>query len=471
MQPPGGSGDGMDVGIDDSEVEEFAGGTDPQKWITVQSQRGTAQSEKSKGEEEHDKDAVPKTSTVYSGVTPGRTRMYPIDHKGPYVVFIREKRVTLKYVTVAKFLVRSLKSFVSCDKISERKIRVTVSDREEANNLLKAKELEPYRVYVPADEVEVEGVIQVARDILTKELLCEGFGKFEHPGVPNIRPVDVFRFTSSKQLGNGEVMKAGSEFVKVTFPGKALPHFFVIFGLRIRIKLYNRRAMFCEKCGRLDHTELFCNNKPNCRKCGAEHTTIECDKDMNQIVCNLCKGTHELDVKTCPKYQQATRNRRMATKASITQSYSDLVRRMGGSLTQSENVYQILSDCDVEADGDEYPLITSGNPKKRRRPDESSSTRHHKSASGQEVNRSAKKPQRERGKPSAAGTPPGFAKANSSTSGAFDFKTILTTLVNSLQISSQMKSLILLGVDFLFSTVFPMLCSATDSNLRGRKHE
>lgn len=117
------------------------------------------------------------------------------------------------------------------------------------------------------------------------------------------------------------------------------------------------------------------------------------------------------------------------------------------------------------------PLITSGNPKKRRRPDESSSTRHHKSANGQEVNRSAKKPQRERGKPSAAGTPPGFAKANSSTSGAFDFKTILTTLVNSLQISSQMKSLILLGVDFLFSTVFPMLCSATDSNLRGRKHE
>lgn len=224
------------------------------------------------------------------------------------------------------------------------------------------KELEPYRVYVPADEVEVEGVIQVARDVLAKELLCEGFGKFEHPNIPTIRPVDAFRFSNSKKLPDGKVMRVGSEFVKITFPGKALPQYFVI--------------LHCDKCGRLDHTELFCNNKPKCRKCDKDHTTGTCNKTTNLIDCNLCKGSHSVDMKTCPKYQQATRNRRLIAKTSAKKSYAELVRRMGGFHTQTENVYDSLSECGTDCEDEEYLILTNSNPRKRRRAKKSSDTRH-----------------------------------------------------------------------------------------------
>lgn len=414
---------------------------------------------------------------------PPRIRKYPESHKGPFVVYIRQQTERFMYIRIAQHVTdsRRYKSVIACDKVNEKKVRVTLRDRSEANMLVTDAGLKDYKVYVPAEEVEVEGVIQVDREISSQELMDNGIGRFDRGGILDIKPVDVFRFLTSSKLHASELSRReGTEFVKVAFPGKVLPDYFIIYGLRIRIRPYKQRAMYCHNCGKLDHTELRCSNQTRCRVCGDGHADRDCPitkQETRQMPCRLCRGAHDIDIRVCPKYKVATRNRRMAAQEVSRKSYAELTRTSETNFV-SENVYQQLSDTDTgdELDDADFPPLVSGNPRKRRRPNVSSSGKAPRRTQVlQEVRSNVRDPRKgNKGQSNSGNQPPGFQNVNEvhQSGDAFDpFRSTIISFVNSLQIESKWKSIIRVCVNVLFDAVLPLLVKpATYSSVKPRNH-
>ena len=112
------------------------------------------------------------------GGTTSRVRQYPSDHSGPYIVFIREvdPKVQLKSVTLAKLLHAKYKSITSVQAVSRVKVRVLLSNLSEANDLVKDVALKNYRAYLPAADVEIQGIAQLSPDCTELECTKNGTG-------------------------------------------------------------------------------------------------------------------------------------------------------------------------------------------------------------------------------------------------------------------------------------------------------
>lgn len=67
-----------------------------------------------------------------------------------------------------------------------------------------------------------------------------------------------------------------------------------------------RGPIQCFKCQRFGHTSSFCANSPRCMKCGASHSTHQCEKLRSlPALCANCKQNHTANYRGCQVYQDA----------------------------------------------------------------------------------------------------------------------------------------------------------------------
>lgn len=60
----------------------------------------------------------------------------------------------------------------------------------------------------------------------------------------------------------------------------------------------------CHNCQAYGHTKTYCGHFPRCVKCGEDHHTRDCTKDLSvPAKCALCAGNHTANYKGCPAFQ------------------------------------------------------------------------------------------------------------------------------------------------------------------------
>ncbi len=206
-------------------------------------------------------------------LSPIRIREYPPYHRGTFVVFVKQKSSTLSFISVARKLNEAFKNSVkSIMKMNSSKMRIEMNTAQNANKILKLSFLQEYRVYIPAESVEIEGIVSISTDLTEKEIVERGKGKFSHPGLPMVSVNHAHRY--SKRVGGDEFEPL--ETIRVAFSGTAIPKWLCIYGVLFPVRIYNPQLMSCKNCLGDHHTEKHCTNKSTCLKCKGDHVTSEC---------------------------------------------------------------------------------------------------------------------------------------------------------------------------------------------------
>jgi hypothetical protein len=295
-----------------------------------------------------------------------RTRVYPTDYKGRFTVYIRESEVPLSPVAISKYLCNEYNSkILEITKVHKFKIRVEASDANTANGLVKDANLtKKYRVSIPADEVEINGVVDLP-DVDPRDLVESGHGLFTHPEVPRVKIVHAFRLQKATLNQKGETVFKNSDLVRVTFSGKALPKKVVIFGLRADVRMFIPRMMHCDKCLGYNHTSKYCSSPSRCAKCGERHETASCQSQ--QIKCFRCgaDGGHT-NGEICPTLLKRSEKLEKKVNIKSKKAYTAMRREVNG--VQDDNYYSSLSEESGEEDEIPWSQVAAGARPKRPRP-------------------------------------------------------------------------------------------------------
>ncbi|XP_062557859.1 uncharacterized protein LOC134222710 [Armigeres subalbatus] len=200
----------------------------------------------------------------------------------------------LNKLQIAKDLAKSFRGIEEVNAPSRNKLRITVSDREQANKIAACELfLREYHVYIPSREVEVAGVVTEPY-LSCVDIKSLGAGGFKNRAVPAVQVIDVRQMNRVSSDGT----KKTSDSYRVTFSGSALPDYLVIGKLRLPVRLYVPSVMHCTKCQQIGHTETYCCNKPRCSKCGEQHQEGPCSTEQK---CTCC-GEAPHDLSSCPRF-------------------------------------------------------------------------------------------------------------------------------------------------------------------------
>jgi hypothetical protein len=284
-------------------------------------------------------------------MTDVRVKKYPIEAKGPYTVYVRSKDTPIDPLALQKSIFSAYKSCEEVFLVNDSKIRFKFKDLSEANGLVEDERYKRYNVYVPAKEVEVQGVVQLPADTEI-EPLQSAVGKFKDPRMGTVRIVEVFRLLKP----NTDVR---TNQVKVTFAGSCLPDYVVVQdALLLRTRPYVPKVFFCKKCLDYGHTENYCTRfKKKCLKCSGEHAESTCG--VETPICRHCRGQHLTGSDDCPTTKRAKLRNRDRQFLYVQNQYSIL-------LTEAQDRTQAEQDSPVEAmDEDEssFPPLT---PRRKR---------------------------------------------------------------------------------------------------------
>lgn len=304
----------------------------------------------------------------FSGSLPNtapRLKAYPLGSKGPFLVFFRPKGKSLNKLQIQKDLMKSFRSITEITSPSRNKLRVTVSDRDEANRIA-AHELflREYHVFIPSIEVECTGV--VTEEHLTYADIMAGTGGFKNRAVPPVPVLDAKQMNSMSSDGS----KSLSNSFRVTFSGSALPDDLVMGLLRLPVRLYEPTVMHCEKCQQLGHTAKYCCNKPRCSRCGEQHVQGCCQNDPK---CPHC-GQPPHDLSACPKFIERQKHTVRSLQQRSKRSYADILKKITPTVVpsaqsaSSNNIFSSLPDNDQGSgseDGEEYTVLNTGTKRKR----------------------------------------------------------------------------------------------------------
>ena len=182
-----------------------------------------------------------------------RVKQYHSNAKGPYTVFVRKKDVPIDPLKIQKFVYKNYKSCSKAFCVNEQKLKFEFTDVNEANEIVYDLNLMDYKVNVPADSVEVRGVINIIATVDIKNFCNSANGGFQNPNIPKVKILDAFRFTAP---GTSNPINK----VKITFEGTVLPdHIILDQHLIIRVRPYYPKPLFCEKCLAYNHTKLYCS--------------------------------------------------------------------------------------------------------------------------------------------------------------------------------------------------------------------
>lgn len=252
------------------------------------------------------------------------TRKYLPSFKGPYTVFIREKNSKILPIRSAIYLNKTYKSIVEI-KRQQNKMRILLSNIEEANSIGADPILSSFHVYIPSTYVEVEGSINF-NDVMDLEDLNDlkkyGKGHFNNTLLSDIEIVQVRRLTR-KADPNILVL---TNTVKVTFAGRILPDYVVIEGLRIKVRAFFNNPMYCNTCQQFNHTAKYCSRKPKCAQCEGSHETNKCDKpEIDKSRCPHCKTQHGTGIRNCPYFAEACESYRQKQERQMQSRYKSAV--------------------------------------------------------------------------------------------------------------------------------------------------
>ena len=280
-----------------------------------------------------------------------RVRIYPAGHKGPYYVYIRATREThLRHLALSKHLYgkHPKGAVLRITQMNNYKLRVEFSNAAAANNLVQCTDdiFIPYRVYISAEQVEVEGVVYLSVEDCESDLLKYGTGQFREVKIPEVELIDVYRFQKIQRDPNRVMIgKTPTPLVRVTFPGSVLPSRVVLDGLLLPVQPYRKKAMLCENCLHTGHTKAFCVVKPKCAKCGSQHNTRDCQLKEKSNKCFVCGTNHNPEERSkCPKISQATTHKNQQMKKKLSLSYAEALK----NYVQTSNEFELLSSDDED---------------------------------------------------------------------------------------------------------------------------
>jgi hypothetical protein len=314
-----------------------------------------------------------------------KKRIYPSDFDGRFIVYIREWKMSLPHVTISRYLCKKYTSAIlQIEKVHKQKIRVECSNAFTANLIVADEELnQEFRVSIPADVVEINGVISVSNDLNTLDLVNFGAGVFGNPSIPSVEIVDAYRMRRSFSQ-NGKVVSVDSDQVRVTFKGRALPKLVIVYGLRVPVRLYKPKLMFCEKCQGFNHTSKFCTSPLKCGKCREQHDTASCQQGPK---CPLClEDVVHQKREECPVFRERTVSLQNRVKIRSKLAYSKLISSSKNEeVISQENQFSLLSEDSGEdeeiLEGSSYASVLIG---KRRRPTNTKSSPPKRKVSVQE---------------------------------------------------------------------------------------
>lgn len=270
-----------------------------------------------------------------------RIRYYPESAKGPFEVFIRQKDKPINVLLVSAELYKNFKSVKDVRKVNFSKLRIIFASRDEANNVAHNELLSRlYRVYVPSEQVEIDGVVHQA-DLDVKDIVNAGFGRFNDPRVPI---VSVLECNQLKELHieNGERIYRSSHAYRVSFAGTILPDYLEINKVLIPIRLYSPKPMICTKCSRTGHTDKMCANKPRCPKCGQSHLETDCTVTENR--CLLCNEGVHVNRRDCSIYKQRVKSAKARIMQKSKISYAKVIELSSSCMFDDKNPYSSLSE-------------------------------------------------------------------------------------------------------------------------------
>lgn len=314
--------------------------------VSVTSQSGQTNTSKQSPSSTLASASIPaSTSTLASASTPASTstgvgaskdaasrriRSYNTAAKGPFTVFIRETENILSPIKISLYINKMYPSTISTSR-SPGTIKVTLACVGEANALVADPALNKFHVSIPAGLVEIEGAsdwhdLWDIEDM--KTLVSEGVGIFNNTALPSCKIVHAERLSRLENDPDLGKKLVETNTVKITFNGHLLPNYIRIGSLRVRVRPFHKKPMFCDKCQNFGHTDRFCRRKPKCAKCSGEHFTTQC-RSQN-LRCRFCHNQREHVNNICPSYLEVTQslnirenNRR---KALYQTAISDVVR-------------------------------------------------------------------------------------------------------------------------------------------------
>lgn len=235
-----------------------------------------------------------------------RIRMYNTAAKGPFTVFIREIKTLLSPIKIALYINKTYPSTIETNR-SPGTIKVVLSCVMDANALAADPKLSMYHVSVPAELVEVEGAIDW-HDLWDidelNSLVSVGVGIFNNVAVPHCNIVHAQRLSRLENDPESGQKVVLTNTVKITFNGNLLPNFIKIGSLRVRVRPFHKKPMFCDRCQMFGHTDRFCRRTPKCAKCSAHHLTNTCPSVASR--CRYCHNKRQHVNNICPSYSEVT---------------------------------------------------------------------------------------------------------------------------------------------------------------------
>lgn len=236
---------------------------------------------------------------------PATMRQYTAAFKAPYTVYIRDSPngAKLNPLSCSSYIHKKYKSVIDVSQ-NHGKMRVQLSDMKEANALAADPRLEHVLVYIPAGNVQCDGVINF-NDVNDLENLDElvkyGVGRFSNQHLKDVPILSTLRL--SKRSDQEENVHMLTNMVKLSFAGRIVPDFVVTFGLRIRVRPFYNNPMFCDNCQQFNHTAKFCKKNAKCAVCHGAHTTAKCDSPQgDRNLCPYCRTPHAGGQRNCPHF-------------------------------------------------------------------------------------------------------------------------------------------------------------------------
>ena len=277
-----------------------------------------------------------------------RIKAYPEHSRGPFIVFFRPIKKPLNVIQIGKDLAKQFSDVTEITKVRPNKLRVVVKSLKQANAIVNFELFtREYRVYIPAKDVEIDGVV-TEENLTADDLLNQAVGCFKNPLIPKVKMLEC-KILHSASIVNGKKKYVPSNSFRVTFAGSALPDYILLDRVRLPVRLFVPRVMNCLNCKQLGHTATYCCNKARCNKCGENHAETACNKDTEK--CLYC-GEAPHDLSACPTYKQRGEKIKRSLKERSKRSFAEMLKR--AQPPTPGNIYSFLPiDGDISDDAGE----------------------------------------------------------------------------------------------------------------------
>lgn len=226
----------------------------------------------------------------------------------PFVIHVQKKQsflndgTTLHPVTFGNFLKKhNFYNIIngSVKKIGRNRISLSFSNYLDANSFLTNELLikNDYKAFIPSFNITRIGLVRgVPIEWSPDEII-------DNINVPiGCGKILKARRLNFKKVIEGKVIWNPSQAVVLTFDGQILPKRIFMCYNALPVDLYTFPTIQCYNCCRFGHTKVQCRSKPQCYKCGHNHSAESCNVEEENVVCCSCRGNHFATNKSCPEF-------------------------------------------------------------------------------------------------------------------------------------------------------------------------